>query len=433
MKPTLFALLLVLTSPVTFAQEEPDRTDSIAQEELEAFTTEILAEIEALRGKRFLRKVSVSVADKEEFLRYAVERLNKSSTPEEIASEETIAKMMGLIPVEMNLLDTYLELVESQVGGFYDPESESFCLMESFTGPLAKVILAHELTHALDDQLYDIDGTDERFADNADRQLAFHGVVEGSGTAVMNTWAVNHMSEFRGVDLSAATTIAGAEDTPPFLWRPLMAVYLRGSMFLNRTTSMFKGMQMPEHGDFHLSFTEPPRSTEQLLHPEKYWNPKTIDEPIDIRFDVEGLQEGWEVIQEDTLGELTLACFVEEPDDRGGMPTNQLAMMSMKYTFAASKGWGGDRYLLLGRGDARILVFETRWDTADDAREFDAALEDLDSHLRKAVGGMRAEPSLSGVERVFDRSGNAVTFYSWFGVEREEVGRILASIRTRIE
>jgi hypothetical protein len=46
---------------------------------------------------------------------------------------------------------------------------------------------------------------------------------------------------------------------------------------------------------------------------------------------------------------------------------------------------------------------------------------------------MRAEPSLSGVERVFDRSGNAVTFYSWFGVEREEVGRILASIRTRIE
>ena len=208
-----------------------------------------------------------------------------------------------------------------------------------------------------------------------------------------------------------------------------MATYLRGSLFLNRTESVIRSIAMPQLPDFHQAFSAPPRSTEQLLHPEKYWDAEKRDEPVALEFAVQDLPEGWEVLKEDTLGELVLACMVEDPSDRRGLPTSSIASLSTRYTFRASEGWGGDRLLLLGKGAARLLVLETRWDTEDDAREFDAALGELDEHLRQAAAGLAGEAGASGAVRLFDRAGKAVTFYSWVGVQRSDVARVLTSLR----
>ena len=425
-------IALLLSSPCDAQSEEPlegvrNLRDVIEQEELEAMTELIKKDIEALRGKDFPRPTRVAVTSAEEFLAYAKRQLQENTTPEELAAEETVAKMLGLIPLEMDLAQEMLGFLESQVGGFYDPASETFYLMESFTGGLAKVILAHELTHALDDQLYDIDGTREGFEDHSDRALAYHGVVEGSGTAVMNAWTAGNMAQLAGVDLEEMSSLGAAEDTPPYLWRPLMAAYLRGSLFLNRTESMLQSMSMPRREDFHYAFTQPPRSTEQLLHPEKYWDAEERDEPIELDFQLENVPEDWTVLKEDTLGELVLACMVEDPADRGGIPTG-IASLSTRYTFRPSEGWGGDRLLLLGKASARLLVLETRWDTEDDAREFDAALESLEGHLRAAARGLAAGGD-HGVLRLFDRTAMSVTWLAWSGATGREVAGVLAGLR----
>ena len=424
---------LLLSSPYDAQSEEPvegvrNLRDVIEQEELEAMTELIKKDIEALRGKDFPRPTRVAVTSAEEFLAYAKRQLQENTTPEELAAEETVAKMLGLIPLEMDLAQEMLGFLESQVGGFYDPASETFYLMESFTGGLAKVILAHELTHALDDQLYDLDGTRKGFENHSDRALAYHGVVEGSGTAVMNAWVAGNMDQLAGVDLERMSSMGVGEDTPPYLWRPLMAAYLRGSLFLNRTESMLQSMSMPRREDFHYAFTQPPRSTEQLLHPEKYWDAEKRDEPIELDFRLEDVPEGWTVLKEDTLGELVLACMVENPDDRGGIPTG-IASLSTRYTFHPSEGWGGDRLLLLGKDSARLLVLETRWDTEDDAREFDAALGSLEGHLRGAVRGLAAGADDHGLLRLFDRTGKSVTWFAWTGATGREVAGVLAGLR----
>jgi hypothetical protein len=210
----------------------------------------------------------------------------------------------------------------------------------------------------------------------------------------MNAWTMRHMSEFSADDLAAsAQGMEALEDALPFFWKPLLGVYMRGAAFLNRTTSVMKGqMSMPALADFQTAFDAPPRSSEQVLHPEKYWDEDERDEPVAITLDRSNL-EGWEVLHEDTFGEFMWGLVLEPVEDRTGIQ-GQLAVLATKYTYRASEGWGGDRFALLGRGEAKVLVCETVWDSAKDAQEFAQAVEGLAGHLRGAAEGSAAANGL---------------------------------------
>lgn len=402
------------------------------QDELEATTRAIQAEIEEIRDAKFARPVAVSIASREKFLEYVKKRMEKETSAEEIASDELVAQLAGVFPADQSYLETALRLLESQVGGFYDPDSESFCLMEGFDGDIAKIILAHELTHALDDQLHDIDGSLEGLKGNTDAILAFHAVVEGSGTAVMNAWTLKHMKE---LDLSALMEMGsmGMEElasAPPFLWKPLVFSYLRGAAFLNRTDSLMKGQtQLPELADFAAAFKQPPLSTEQVLHPEKYWDPARGDVPVKVAVATADLPSGWKVLREDTQGELGMAIWTLPLDKRKGI-SGQLAILSETFTIPAAEGWGGDRFALLGKGEARLLVSVSTWDTPADTEEFRAALVALEPHLVEAAGAVAAARSLVGSGMLTGVAGSRVVFASWAGVERGEVESLLSSLGT---
>lgn len=442
MKPTPLLLLALLLSPSLplCAQEEAEAASDdpvVTQEDLESWTLEILGEIEELREKKFPRSVSVAVANKAQFMEYMQARMDKSMTPERLESEETTAKLLGMIPGDMDYMATMTELVESQVGGFYDPETEGFFLMERFGGPLAKTILAHELTHALDDQLYDIDGTLEGIAEervNSDAEFAYHAVVEGSGTAIMNAWTIGKvtsgeisLADMQNVDLGTESL----EEAIPYMWKPLLGVYLRGAAFLNRTTSVMEGqVKTPALPDFHTAFATPPISSEQVLHPEKYWDPKKRDDPIRVDLNLADLPDGWGVLHEDTLGEFSLALLVEPPAKRKGLK-GQLAMLGTKYTYPAAEGWGGDRYAFLANGDARAVLCETVWDTADEAAEFREALQGLGEHLRGAAASTANAHELGESGFTFGARGErGVWLRSWIGAA--DIEALAASITTSI-
>src|SRR5262245_49247030 len=158
------------------------------QAELESVSNEIKADIEAMRGMKFTRPVKVQLADRSTFFKYMRKREEVSEPPERQARDETIIKMLGLIAPDADLSALRDELLGQQVGGFYDPGSDAFYLIESFGGDLARVILAHELTHALDDQHFDFDDHITKLGMSSDAEWAYWAVIEGSGSSAMNQW-----------------------------------------------------------------------------------------------------------------------------------------------------------------------------------------------------------------------------------------------------
>lgn len=405
----LAALYLATSTPPPLSRQETP-APRWSQEELERVSDEIKAEVEKLRGLAFLRPVQVRLTDNRGFLEYVKKRQELSMSPGRIERDETVAKLLGLIAPDLDLVATFEKFVAEQVGGFYDPSTDTFFLMESFTGGIAKVILAHELTHALDDQHFDIDGTLEKLGEDSDATFAYHAVVEGSGTATMNRWTLQKLGEkaLDTTDLTAASTLGskGLSEAPPYIWKPLIAAYLRGEGFLVRTAGMNIAMKAAENEDVRRAFKDPPRSSEQILHPEKYWDEARRDEPRQVRFDVAGLSPEWKVLGEDTLGELVLALVAAPLDRKGFDAANPLAILGLRYTNEAAEGWGGDRVVLLAKGDLRCIDFVTVWDRPEDAREFEAALRGV-AKERLGSSEIHVDESVPSVELRLCRGSSA--------------------------
>lgn len=405
----------------------------MTQAELEALSHEILAAIEELRGDEYTRDVKVSIADKAGFLEYADDRMERTTSENQLRSDELVMKLAGLVDPKMDYMGKLMSLLESQVGGFYDPATESFCLMSSFQGGIAKIILAHELTHALDDQLWDIDGTLDRLAGNADAQMAYQAVVEGSGTSTMNEWTLKHFGKDVSMkDLAGASELdtGGLEDAPASLWKPMLMVYMKGAAFLKRTDNVMAGqMGGVDRADLERAFTDPPTSTEQILHPEKYWDEATFDAPTRLRLDTSKLEaDGWSLINQETLGEATLALVTAPESERGGLDTsNPMAMMGLRYTNKAAEGWDGDRYALLEKDGMLFFHLTTVWDSEKDAAEF---AENV-GRQAEVLGAARNAMSSNGrsLSNMLTR-GNRVDLVTWIGAPE---GASLAELDAGIE
>lgn len=401
------------------------------QAQLEEVSTRIKRDIEAIRERAFERPVAVHTTDGPGFIRYAKERLARMISADEMAIEEEVAKLLFLVPPQMDLWGVTLGVLEEQVGGFYDPQTDAFYLMDSFTGKVAEIIIAHELTHALDDQLFGIDAGLEATKDNGDAAQAYGSVVEGSGTIVMTRWAMEYGGELTLEDLAAAGDF-GTEamgDAPPFVWKPLLSSYLSGQSFLQRGYRIRKRAGKTLSDVIDEAFRRPPASTEQVLHPDKYWKESERDAPRTIVQALDELPAEWQVRSQRVLGELVLALVAATPEERAPIDmTNQLAMAFMKYTSDAAEGWGGDSLALLSRGDARIAHAVTLWDTEKDAREFAAAVEALASEWSAALGALDVAGAGHGFRVLPDPAPDALRFVAWYGVAAPEVDALLATL-----
>ena len=356
-----------------------------------------------------------------------------------MAADQDIARMLGVIPADMDLMETALELIESQVGGYYDPKTDSFSLMDRCPKGVAGIILAHELDHALDDQLFDLDGGLSKASAETDSSLAYSSVVEGSGTSVMNRWMMANMGDidlggYQAMEEESRDVMAAA---PTWLWKPLVGAYLRGASFLVRSENLMDGqMKAVESSDIRAAFTSPPTSTEQILHPQKYWDPEQRDNPRQVEILEQALPTGWERLREDTLGESMLAIFASPESERGGLDTsNPMAMIATSFTNDAAAGWGGDRLVLLGREDARILHMVTVWDTSKDAGEFYGAMTILLPGLKERANVLDAsgdEDRRSGAELAYGASPDEVLITIYSGVPRRDLKKVQRTLAHRV-
>lgn len=383
MNPILTIVLLTATWTAT-RQDSPKPVPSHDLSNLTSLASTMADQVADLRGKAFLRDVRIEIADRATFISYARRRMDELHGAERMGHDQAVARVTGLVPLEMNLEQVLLDVLSEQVGGFYEPTSGTFFVMEGTDPDLTQIIMAHELAHALDDQYHDLDGVDRKLSGNSDALLAHHAVAEGSAQVLMFSWLMKNIASLDREALAEAQKnleTSALREAPPYVWKPLLALYSQGQAFLERRATPSIVPRTANMADLERAFTHLPTSTEQILHPVKYWDPERFDEPVPVELKLNDLPESWCASLEDTFGELMLAILTEPLAERHGLQVSPLAMVAQRYTSNAAAGWGGDRYVLLERGAGHMLHMASVWDRAEDADEFALALGDLSEEL----------------------------------------------------
>ena len=219
----------------------------------------------------------------------------------------------------------------------------------------AKLTMAHELVHALQQQRFDARTLVEESEANQDRTLAMTALLEAEATVASQVYATANLTLPELIELipeAGDPSLQLFERAPAVIQKTLLFPYQAGAAFVSsvqQTPGIWRQVNQ--------IYARPPVSTEQILHPTKY---KAGEDPILVSLPAGTslIQEGWEVVMEAVFGEFLLRTYLET-----GLPRLQ--------SIRAASGWGGDRFRLLkddssGRALAAVFV----WDTAIDASEF---------------------------------------------------------------
>ena len=348
----------------------------LTQADADAAVAAMLPELQAIRGIRFRTRVPVTVIDDARARAYALARFRRLTPESKIRSDETVFRLLGLVPQGTDVLRTLLDVLEEQAGGFYDPGTKSFYLLDDMPVELTPLLAAHEMTHALDDQRYEIDRRLVEVLDDDDATFALSAVAEGSASAaaavyVADALKAGTLDPERVGALGNAVKTDRLDAMPASLTRQLLGPYVLGMTFLARGSVERLQDGFPQ-ADVDAAWSRPPRSSEQILHPEKYWDPGRKDEPkrVAIRDPSKLLGAGFARAGAGVLGELTLGSLVGAATPHA----SDLASGRIPWTNAAASGWGGDRFELWTRGTDAVVLVATVWDSEKDAAEFSAAL-----------------------------------------------------------
>jgi hypothetical protein len=345
-----------------------------------ALVEAIAPRVEAIRGLRFRTPVSVATAGDAAAREHFEGRLRSFWPEDRMLVEQEAYADLGLLPRRTSLKASLLHALEEQAGGYYDPAQGAFVVLDDMPAAMAPVIVAHELTHALDDQHFDTDGMLRRAGDDGERAGGVAAVVEGSGTLVMTLFIARELAEGRMKPESArefqeseAGQARRLKAAPQVLQRLLVGPYVLGMRFLLKGNLAAMPRESVPTADLERAFRDPPRSWEQVLHPEKYWDDDRRDpaRPVPLPDLARTLGEGWTLAGDGTLGEMILAILTEPPG--AALDPTSFADPGL-WTNAGAAGWGGDRWQVYRRDGATVTLLATVWDGAADAREFRAAL-----------------------------------------------------------
>ena len=354
-----------------------------------ALMKDVTAAVERIRGLSFRTPVQVEVVDDEAAQRHILEQLDALGMREELQADIDAYRLLGLVPPDMDVMATLLDALEEQVGGFYDPKRKVFALLSDMPRGAASLLMAHELTHALEDQHFDLWGRIESSKDDDDLLFARSAVHEGSATAVMTAYTLEEMqagrlslADLQGFAESEAGRGEALSRLPAVLQRGLLGPYVLGVSFLGASGSATMGT-FPKQA-VERAYREGPVSSEQILHPERYW--KDLDPPteVDLAPAVAALGEGWTQVAFGILGELQLGVLAGATTPGVGVEM----MSAGGWTNAAATGWDGDRWALVRSGGRSVVVLATVWDSETDAQEFEAAIAPR-SGLRLLRSGAR--------------------------------------------
>lgn len=325
---------------------------------------EVLAEMSAILDLPVKQPLKKSVRTRAEVRAYLVKEMQEDRKPEERYADRKALEAFGLLPKGFPLESFLLDLLTEQVAGLYDPKAQEFYIADWIPMDQQRVVMAHELTHALDDQYFGLETWEKAARPNDDAELARDAVIEGSAVAAMLDYAlkgqnmgVRDLPDIGNIISSQAlgemTSDPQLAKAPPFLRDELLFPYLAGAVF---TQQFLKANT--SWADFRKVFQNPPASTQQVLHPALYL---AGTKPVPVTLpDVKGiLSPEWKKLDENVLGEFGLHSVLKQ-------------FIGKDRAEALSPAWAGDHYVLFENEKSKqlLLVFRVALDKADDAARF---------------------------------------------------------------
>ena len=300
----------------------------------------IAKSVEEVRELEFERRVQPVFLPPDEVARRAV-RLFLRDYPQDTADAEArLLSSLGAIPRGVDLRAAVKELLESQVAGFYVPETEQLVVpSEDPSEPLSaaeKIILAHELDHALTDQTLGLPVPDDPDPARLDEDLAAIALVEGDATLAMQRYALSDIPIFEQFSMLSDPLVTGSqaalEDTPYYLGQQLQFPYLAGLEFVCARYGDGKWKSV------NRTYGRPPAASDQVLFPDRYGEDEPAPPPAP------GAPGGaWGEVWSSSFGAAHLLWLFEAP---GG--DESAALADAKDDVAA---WGGGRAVVWADGD----------------------------------------------------------------------------------
>lgn len=355
--------------PLPGVQFPPDQSQTLA---------DLIARTAELRGLEPKGDIEKRLIGRQEAADYLVSTIDEEDR-ERLNTKQELYRVLGLIPDDADLLELQISLLRALVLGFYDPDVKALFILQDLglTSIVTRLTVVHEVVHALQDQYFDLNAVEERIRDDWDMSTAFIDLVEGDARGVETEFASAAAANNARIACDDGSfNVSTNSNIPVVIQRELQAPYSDGRCFIFNVLP-----SIPEGVD--AIFRNLPRSTEQVLHPQKYLQ---SEEPEQVTLEplAEKLGAGWKQAASSTFGEFGLQNLL------------LLGVTDRTTVKSGADGWGGDRWALYSREDgAGLVVLATAWDSQAEARQFwEVLLRSLDS---RSGGRLRPDTALNFV------------------------------------
>lgn len=357
------------------AQQRPLSSNLVVSSDpaLARMAAQLLPDLATRAGLELKHPVRIERRSRADLMRYLRHKLDQEMPPDVARNTVEAYALLGLAPDTLNLRATLLSLYEEQVAGFYDPDSTALFVLDDQPADQLRGLLVHELVHAIQDQSVNLDALTDPKLDN-DTRTAAQAAIEGQATLVMMEYLLEQR-EGRPVDLGSMPDFADSlreamaaarsqfpalADAPAVIRQSLLFPYEEGTAYVQALWS--RGKRLAPFGAYL------PRSTEQVMTHD------LSDAPVELVLDP---PSNVAVLHSDVLGRLEVGILLDAHLGRGGA--------------ALSKGWGGDRYVLLSlAGGGRCLVWYSVWDNVAARDRF---VDALSAHMSGFGATATLEPT----------------------------------------
>lgn len=362
----LGALAQAPAAPAGVKAATASSAGAVAASETLGASEAILKDVSRMRGLAILRPVPSGMKSRSDIEALVLKDLSDSSSERELADGTAMLRFLGLVPADFDLRSATRALLTEQIAGFYEPKTRFFYLADWIPLGQQREVIAHELTHALADQHFDLRRLEKWKDGDGDAKLAAHALVEGEATAVMLEFSLGEKGVHANVgeipiSLTEVLKSSVAEpdkehpvftNAPDVLKQSLQFPYVYGVGFIQAVVRDrgWKGVDA--------AYAALPASTEQIMHPSKYL---AREMPVQVTLpDLSAaLGAGWRRADQDVDGEFGYYLILKSAldDDRAAR---------------AAAGWAGDRYGFYRNDAANRSTFVHRsvWDSDHEADEF---------------------------------------------------------------
>ncbi len=322
--------------------------------------------VERIRGLKFLHPVDYNELGRDELRGVVLRLVEEQISDAEFANATAALVNMGFLPHDADLKTSLVDLLSEQIAAFYDQRRHKLFMFRGSDLRRAdqRIILAHELTHALQDQHFALRKMPLELKDNDDKVAATQALIEGDATLVMSLYA---LEEFSGKNIGEMASMMFAQPiqkllrAPRYLRESLVFPYLGGQEFVTR---------LHERGGFeaiNAAFRQPPTSTAQIFDLEKFLSQPRV-EPVMISWP-DDETNGKRRLVENTAGELGVRLLFKE-------------WLGPELSEQIARGWAGDRYRayrVSDSGSKNVLstVWRIVWENPQEAQEYMGGCEQL--------------------------------------------------------